>query len=313
MKQSLFDKIEAYLDNALSAEQKAEFEQALAEDPALAEALAVFELEREGRELLIEADLRKKLSQWNADENTDPNTALPPVGNPVKKKSPIWLFAVLSGLIVVCLLVWWYWPKSVPQEDQKLPVSPSVTPRQQDQQPIILQPKEKAPIAQVEQPRKKTLRQPTTPENNSGQLLAMTYYERSDLSDVLRGGGANQATPATPLQLAKDNFRSKKFSGAVAILEKILPDDPYYWQAQELLGHTFFRVERFAEAAKVFRKITDTNNNERGEMARWYLALSLLADGRSEEATVLLSRISEDAEPAMQEQAKALLVELGRR
>lgn len=313
MKQSLFDKIEAYLDNALSAEEKAEFEKALAEDQALAKELAVFELEREGRELLIEADLRKKLSQWNADENIDPHTALPPVGDSVKKKSPIWRMTLLSGLLaLVSLLVWWYWPGAVPKEEQNLPAPPSVTPRQQDQQPIILQPKEKSPVAQVEQPQKKTPQQPITPESNSEQLLAMTYYERSDSSDVLRGKGSTQTT-APPLQLAKDDFRNKDFSGAATILQKILPDDPYYWQAQDLLGHTFFRMERFAEAAKVFRKITDANNNERGEMARWYLALSLLADGQSDNAKALLKNISHDAEPALQEQAKALLTELARK
>ncbi|NUO00295.1 MAG: hypothetical protein HUU01_06725 [Saprospiraceae bacterium] len=314
MNPNLLDKIEAYLDNALSTEEKAAFEQAVAEDQALAEEVAIFQLEREGRELLIEAELREKLLQWNAAEEDDrdlTNREIPE--NSAQKKKPanwrlILLLSVFSSLAV--LLAWWYWPLEPSVNQQSLPEPSVTTPR--NSPPPILQQEEKAPVVQGEPSIKKTTPKVTTPETNSEQQLAIAYYERSEGADVLRGDGT--ATPAsTPLQAAKDDYRSKNFARAAATLKKIPEGDPYYWQAQDLLGHTLFSEKNYAEAAKAFRHISDRNNNERGEKARWYLALSLIAGGQSDEATALLKNISNDAEPEMQEWAKALLEALGRR
>lgn len=311
MNPHLFDKIEAYLDNALSAEEKADFEQAVAKDQVLAEELAVFQLEREGRELLIEAELRKQLLQWNSVEADTPAAQIP-VDAAVKKKPANWrLILLFSGFSTfAALMVWLYWPEKMAMEQQSLP-EPAVTPSQDNQQPLF-QPEEKAPVVQVEPPHQKSSPPDKTPESNSGQLLAIAYYERSDWSDVVRGDGTASTTTSTPLQSATEEFLNKNFASAATILKKIPQGDPYYWQAQDLLGHTLFSEKNYTEAAKVFRRITNANHNERGETARWSLALSLLADGQTNQGTALLKSISDDAEPPIQEQAKALLTELSR-
>lgn len=312
MKPNQFDNIEAYLDNALSAEEKTAFEQALANDQELAKELAVYQLEREGQELLLEADLREKLLQWTSiDEEGDPQPAAPESNKTeARKNRRNWRFLLLLGSFVfLIVLVYVYWSDNKSDTRQ---ISPPNTPAPSQQNEKNSPASEKnIPIADNKQPGGTPSKLPPAekPSLNTDQQIALAYYENSDLADLVRGNGAS-GTNATLLQTAKEDFRNKKYQEVISSLQAIPTSDPYYWQVQELMGHALFKMKRFNESATIFNKIFNNNNNERGENAQWYLALSLLAQGKTNETIKLLQYLIDHAEPALQEQAKALLAEL---
>ena len=70
------DAIEDYLFSDMGAEESRDFRQKLDSDPALQQALALYELEHRAIELDLQSDLRRKLDEWKTEKDTDRD--LPP-------------------------------------------------------------------------------------------------------------------------------------------------------------------------------------------------------------------------------------------
>ena len=70
----LFDNIDAYIWNLLSAEERQQFEKNLATDETLRAELALRQLENEAVQLADKADLRTKMKAWRAEETAEKKT-----------------------------------------------------------------------------------------------------------------------------------------------------------------------------------------------------------------------------------------------
>lgn len=311
MNSNPFELIDAYLDNKLNAEEKAAFEQALSNNEELATELAVYQLEREGHELLVEADLRDKLLLWTSEENQDHQHITANQQPEAEKGRSGWKYLALLGVLAsIILATYLYWPYTDKQPTQQAPPSAPVdSPQKNDAKAEKTQ--NDIPVAENNQRDNPTKQLPSSdkPAKNNYQQLAMAYYENSDHADLVRGSSAS-GTNLTTLQTAKEDFKLKKYQQVISGLETVQPSDAYYWQAQELAGHSWFKLKRFDESATIFNNISNNNKNERGEYAQWYLALSLLAQDKMAEATKQLNAISENSDPQLQEKARALLKEL---
>lgn len=66
-----FTQIDAYLDEELSAEERTEFESALAQDVQLQEELNTHRLEREAVLLMLQQDFKTKIKTWRAEESQE--------------------------------------------------------------------------------------------------------------------------------------------------------------------------------------------------------------------------------------------------
>ena len=70
----LFDNIDAYIWNLLSAEERQQFEKQLETDETLRAELALRQLENEAVQLADKADLRTKMKAWRAEETVEKKT-----------------------------------------------------------------------------------------------------------------------------------------------------------------------------------------------------------------------------------------------
>jgi anti-sigma factor RsiW len=77
--EALNEKIETYLRGKLNPEDAQKLEADMAHNSQLAELVEKLRFEKEGREVIIENDLRAKMAQWLKDEIAPipkPNTSL---------------------------------------------------------------------------------------------------------------------------------------------------------------------------------------------------------------------------------------------
>ena len=83
MKEALLDKIEAYLKGTMSAEEEAQFDKAVEQDPELAQAVDNFGIANDALEVLIEDNLRKELEILKSEETGTTNVIS------IHKKKPV--------------------------------------------------------------------------------------------------------------------------------------------------------------------------------------------------------------------------------
>lgn len=113
MESNYTEKIEAFINQQMSAEEKAAFKAAYKSDPVLEEALKLKILERETVQLLSEQSWRANIKQWNTDINGQAHqTNSPAIVPPVKTSKVRSLRGILSIAASILLLVslglgWW--------------------------------------------------------------------------------------------------------------------------------------------------------------------------------------------------------------
>ena len=69
----LFEKIESYLKGGLSPEEMTAFENEIKDNPKLAEAVDMHRFEWDAMEVLVETDLRDKMTQWDKPFSLTPS------------------------------------------------------------------------------------------------------------------------------------------------------------------------------------------------------------------------------------------------
>lgn len=288
------EKLEAYLNNAMSEQERAEFEKKLAADEELAAERVIYSLEKEGHELAIEADLREKLASWTAPPHNDA-----PQNNPPRSflrtygRRLGWGLAL--ALLVSALL---FWPKS--PKPSRLPQAPppgkEILPSGQPDQPAP-----QGPIAQQPSPPPSA----PAPDEKAAQRLAMAYYDRPDFGpSQLRGQGDQDNTD--PLAPGLSAWNARNYKKTAAFCRTIPANSPVYWRAQEMLAHALFNTSLFDEAYTAFDRIQRSDQGELSEQAAWNKVLCLVAQGKSREADSLLQTIIGDSGNPQQKDALRL-------
>ncbi|MDX1938932.1 MAG: tetratricopeptide repeat protein [Saprospiraceae bacterium] len=126
------------------------------------------------------------------------------------------------------------------------------------------------------------------PQNSmSNAELASAYYESPDLT--IRGSettSPNQELLASGI-IALEN---KEYAKAIATLESVPENNPYYILAQYYLGHAFFAAGQYEQATASFVRVRTSEDIRYQEDAEWYELLSCLA--QEADCNALLNKLS---------------------
>ena len=244
MNEKLYELIEDYNLGRLKPPQLEQFEAALANDPALADAVATQRAEWEMRELLAENALRAQIRQGFAEQ--PPSLWI--------TRNWKWLLPVLLCLGAAGFLFY----RNTPAPAVTLPVvPPSAVPTDTVSAPQV---PPSAPPPQQPNDRDKNMPDP--------RIYAMAAYEMPESLSGLRGAGTEDT-----LGLAQAAFAEKNYRKVVSLLA-VLPLDERQ-EALHLRAHARFGLQRFAEAARDFSELEKGGIYRRE--AQWYGLLARVA------------------------------------
>lgn len=266
-----FDKIEAWLEGRLSAQEARAFEAEVAANPELAEEVEHHRTAQQALDRLAERKMQQNVEAWL--NSTDP---LPPPPDPFFKwwmTIPLALIAALAG--------WYFWPAQ-PNEEPTLPQSTSTQPIADQPGSDSLRPPTagadpQTPPAPVpgEADKSKTA-QPRTPK----AYIAVAETNLAGLNKTIAdkygrtmGGGP---TGSADFEAGVRAFKAEDGAAAKAALARLTPaDGNYYRSAQELLAWLYFREARYAEAAACYVVFAEGKTDADTD---WYLLQFYLAD-----------------------------------
>ena len=97
---NFFNKIEAYLEGKLSAEQTKAFEEALTKNQKLAYKLELYRMEREAANLLRERDLKSKFAEWDEEMPFAETDTPKEKTTSIRRLYPFWIAAASLLLIL---------------------------------------------------------------------------------------------------------------------------------------------------------------------------------------------------------------------
>lgn len=269
-----FHLIDDYLQNQLSADQKAAFERALQQDAALNRETTLRKAELDAMERLIASDLR---DQMRALEQATPYTA---------RRSPRrwWMLALAAAL----LTGWWFLSRPAK------PKQPEVPPVQH-QQIIPVVPEVVAPPDAKTTPAPKQEQSTPKKEVNPPKPIPIAAILQLappvGVETLVRGD--DKATDSFDKACAA--YRNGNWYEALAQLSTDIPDKTaeVHW----LKGNIYFRQQRFAAAAAEFRLLTQLKTDLFIDRDQWMYLLSIAAEKgiKTPEAQVILQQMDRDA------------------
>jgi hypothetical protein len=276
MNEKLYELIEDYNLGRLKPPQLEQFEAALANDPALANAVATQRAEWEMRELLAENALRAQIRQGFAER--PPSLWI--------TRNWKWLLPVLLCLGAAGYLFY----RNTPAPAEALPpaVPPSAVPADTVSTPQV---PPSAPPPQQPNDRDKNMPDP--------RIYAMAAYEMPESLSGMRGANTEDT-----LGLAQNAFAEKNYRKVVSLLTVLPPDERQ--EALHLRAHARFGLQRFAEAARDFSELEKGGIYRRE--AQWYglLARAATPSAKRNEWTKDLDAIRNDGTHPYRKQANDL-------
>lgn len=277
------ERVRAYLQHELSEQERNLFEQDLASDEALREALRLQRLEEEMGELLVETELRSLLARFQASPEQPPSAR--------SRRNWAWIipFLLLGGAAVYLLLRQPDGEPDMPVAPQvEEPQSPAVPPATKPSPPPAQAPSELSPVASA----------PAGPI--AIQYILEAYRLPSHLSLSLKAEPKEADT--TALGLAVQALNKGELREAIALSSKSGSAE-----ALDVLGHALFQNGQYAEAERAFQRLLPISPGITKDRAEWYLALSLLAQGKSSARPLLLQMAAPERYHTYQEEAGQLL------
>lgn len=336
-KSDFFDEIEAYLTGQLSNVEKEAFEKQLAENEALALAYELQKLEHQSMEVLVENDLRRRMTSWTdappvnpfeSEEGAGPTATIPPITKQHEEETKVipisgnrfrflWLAAAIAGLAIVAYAVNQYLAEgtdarrkmvdektdevdtNIAPIDTTQPPSPSITPPETPKT---------APPKAPSKPIRKTIPKSTQPPSNT--LLAIATYTE-DLGGMppftsnLKSSTAQ--TDSSAVFQAAEAFDRGDYQTAIGFLGETKPGDQSH--VRYLRGHTYFNLKSYQKAISEFSYIAADEFLPNYEESRWYLLLSYLATYQDNAAAFkeLGSDLAQDEYSSYQERTAQLL------
>lgn len=301
--EELFYRIENYLRDKMSEEDRNAFEAEMAADPQLAEAVDLQRFEQTSLEVLLEEDLTAKMAKWGQE-------TAPPAKQAKSHFPRLWILLIAGAMLVGLYFLWK--STSGPENDSLMEEQEkAIPPATEDLPPAKVELDTTRAIATQEteeQPpvtKKNVVPDPPPQERQRGlssQALALALYEERtpshlQSSSTMRSGSTDQ-NDTSALIRGIELFEQALYQEAINTLEQIdsVQEEQTFRAAAEYLAHAYFQAKDFEKAAVFFRNIRDNSTIIVRERAEGYLMLSLLAnyDQHQIEVDQLLESMTED-------------------
>jgi len=315
MKESvLFDKIEAYIRNRMSNEEKNDFEQQIKADSRLAEKLRQHQEEQKILELFVEVDLKSRLNQWDELEVIDIDE---------KSNQKFWpLFLLLAGLFILVAFLWNnFYKKDYPsvnqiefeeQIEQELPIKevkeekneplPNDSSFQKNDQPIA----DKTELLN----KKNNVIPNKTPFDESKLLVLQEAYFIPFSVRSSQTSSSDLLTKRDTINRALLLFEQGKYNLGNNFLRSLLEKDADDIELNYYLGAGLYSEKKFNDAITYLNLIIKDPNFLFFEDAEWMLALSYMFQADYLPSKEILEKISTDSEHSYSAQSKMILTNL---
>ncbi len=304
-----YEKIELYLKKELTPDEMQAFENEIKNDPKLAKAVEMHRLEWDAMEVLIEADLKKKMTEWHVpfeatpsvfnENNEDKNNNLK-VHSTSRKRSN-WLMGIAASLTLLTIATVWYFNKSQLQKPEISVVEP--TPKIDT--PSVFLPKT-GDKNMVETPKKQDTQKVETADKNYGAYAYEAYQNEGvpTYEDMQLRGSNNENT----LDEAGKFYDKKEYKKAIDLLKNTPATDENF-AALEILAHAQFQSKNVKAALPVFENLLKMSGKKSKEKSEWYLLLCYVRDYKNHKTdfNVLSESILAQKEHAYFEVTKNLL------
>jgi len=280
--------IEAYLDGTLDPEARAAFESQLARDAALHDAVADARRMRDDLAwLAVEKGIKSGEQAFWGKETT-----------PRNRNRWFWLVWGLLPLLITGI-AWWQWEadseRVAPEQQQMQPGQPNNLPTASD-----------SAIHSTPD----TPETPGDPKKQAGnadtrnRLFAENFkpYKDDSLEPSRRG-----TTNISPAERFQQLYWDDKHPEALGAFDALSAADKNNDNFLFIRANCLLATGRADEATKLLEQIIRNDRTRFMAEANWYLALSYLKSGKTEQAKNLLRTIETDPQSPRQPDAKRLL------
>lgn len=258
-----FEDIEDYVQNRMSASDRAAFEAALETDPDLFRRVEALQSESKVLRLLRNEHLLAQLETWSEDGEAEKKTDEPAGGSKgsfLYRNWGIIAFAVvfLGGLIV---MVKYSNFSTAPSDEGSTPSTPVVKKDTSSTAPIVPNEPvavEKGPPVQVPNVQKQQ-------SNQDFAAIAASSYMDEDFSQTLMGTDEEESKML--YDQAVRLYGAKKYREALKLLEK--PAKNREHESLYLRGYTYYHLGQYAKAEADFRKFRGYDDSDRKLDAIW--------------------------------------------
>jgi tetratricopeptide (TPR) repeat protein len=242
-------------------------------------------LEWDAMEVLIEADLKKKMTEWHVPFEVTPSVFS---GKNDKNDSPLsvsstsrnrlnWLLGIAASLTLFTVATVWYFNQPQPQK----PEITKIEPTQKIDTPSVFSPilEEKKEEKVVEKTTKKEGEKVGVQKSEDDKnYLAYAYeaYQNEGAptyEDMQMRGTSNENT----LDEAGKAYDKKDYKKAIDLLKNTSISDENF-AALEILAHAYFQSKNYKEALPVFQNLLKLSGKKSKEKSEWYLLLCYLSD-----------------------------------
>ncbi len=296
----MLEKIIAYIENRMSAKERADFEQQLAADEQLRQETELLKDTLLGVELFGDENLRNSLTNIEKDLEKQGFLRAEATIKPLPRRNFTTIYwAAAASLIGVVSCVWYFWQQ--PTQPQIVAPTPTIEEKQnaeptiivEKETPKLLQKEEKINLSEQEMQAKYAKYLAIAEENYALETASIFSTERN--------------TDEVPEKVVIDSvfqlIKQKKYQKAASLLEKSTFSPKYDAKIKFLKAHTYFLAKKYPSARAYFKALVDNGKTIYTEEAEYYLLLCYLTDYQRLENNFndLSSKIMIDKEHAFYE------------
>jgi hypothetical protein len=280
-----YEKIELYLKKELSPDEMKAFENDIKNNPKLAEAVELHRLEWDAMEVLIEADLKKKMTEWHvpfevtpsvfSEKNEEKSNLVNT--NSIPRNRLNWLMGIAASLTLLTVATVWYFNRPQPQKPEITKIEPTQkidTPSVFS--PILEEKKEEKVVEKSQKQDTKKVEIPNIIDDKNYLAYAYEAYENEGAptyEDMQVRGASNENI----LDDAGKAYDKKDYKRAIDLLKNTPVSDENF-AALEILAHAEFQSKNHKAALPVFQNLLKLSGKKSKEKSEWYLLLCYLSD-----------------------------------
>lgn len=273
------EKIDAYVKNRMSPDERTAFEAELRLDAGLSAAVEQARIDLDVANRIVEQELQGWMREWRK-ETKQPKDSVWPMRLPAR------LYWILAALALV--VIWFVFRPANTHKASPAIMKPENSPTRPYTDSSHSTPK--APIAGPSPlPR---------PDDTRYVALAEKRFQGRTPRSFLRGTPESQPPDGSDaLAQAIETWEKGDADRAAEIAATVPPTDEYYADALVLLGQIRFSQKQFARAERAFRTALATGVIGTDE-AEWNILLCLLAQQPQKKAEfdLLLQKIADDGD-----------------
>jgi tetratricopeptide (TPR) repeat protein len=143
------------------------------------------------------------------------------------------------------------------------------------------------------------------PGSYSSEKLFKMYYKSGETIGLSRSGSANMVE-------ALLFFSRNEFGSADIMFDEILMKDPKNFAVMYYSGISNIELKNYQKASRMFESILADGNNLYIEYAQWYLGLTCLVNGQSEQAQNIFVKIASNPQHYYAKDASSILEKISK-